>query len=817
MAKKIMIAICAITCFVAFSWGERSDKALASSFKSELMSEEFTDDGFSTDNWRLVSDTDGDGNPVSDIFITDSENSVGIYGPTYDAGTAVYIDKYLNVADVTGQLIVEFDIVNDEPFPSMFSVITGMPADSNGNVTVNDARRSQMIMCGGGGNFMNVQSYGLPGSYEGYAPFDIWVGSHNYGGFCHDNVGGYGVNGYRYKLVYSNGGSLYTYRYKILENGGYGEEEERLFVPSGMAANGLSGYTGFFFWYVTSPICLKNIKISTKTNQNAEENTEFEDAGDSGKLNEKWKTVNGNALVSVVGAPRSVIFNNPSDDNYLVSAGSKTIAYDAVYDEYIKMTFKLTLSEIEGNRKFGVVFGLSTSRDNTDTDGANYIYFSRASADKINLCAEQTQGNEKIASNTVGINASDLMGKTVDVSLIPYVSGKTDVVINGKTYTLKIDAHKIVLDKRFAFIASGGNRDEGDKVVAGIASVKITNRYDSVPEYTFDLQTGFGGKDANGNPWYDKTQYSFGGGVGYAGGDLNAGVFMEDGVLKFRNAGHNSYFSPLSAYGDFMMQLDITDISRENAYSENGEIYRSFMRSWIGFTFGLPSGGSPYTSGYLLYITPTYKAGGNDPDPSHPSPKYFEPCTSAESPSPIILLAPSGAAVAVGYMRHNLIDPELKDKVITVRLTVDSGMVSFSYYVKGEESITMLDVPVITWDNGGYGYGHNGYLGVTCTSASDLYMAGDFAIDNVVVRSLERNVNISKDPDKPLYTGEEISGGNGSGGEKDYAELDEIEKKANSAGCKGVASLDSLSWISVVAAVCAMMAVKAKYSRKTAK
>jgi hypothetical protein len=183
----------------------------------------------------------------------------------------------------------------------------------------------------------------------------------------------------------------------------------------------------------------------------------------------------------------------------------------------------------------------------------------------------------------------------------------------------------------------------------------------------------------------------------------------------------------------------------------------------------------------LLYFVPTYEEDAENPG------KY----KASATPSPVILLGPGEKGIMTATMRHNVIDPSLAGKSIVVRLKVDAGVMEFSYYVKGEESMTMLDEPIMTYNNNGLGVGHNGYIGVTCTSASPQYMAGDFTLDNFVVKSLERNVNITNDPNKPVEKEEQKPVEKPNTSEKE----DENEEKS---GCKG--SISGLGFIPLMAA-----------------
>lgn len=736
----VLLGIAFVFCFSVSIIGFSTENAKASSFKGEVMQENFLDEDFTTDNWIVREGEDAEGNDIpSAITITQRESFINVKNPTYDAATAVYIDREMIVANDTGVLVVEFDIVNETIYDSTFAIATGMQKDANGVPVLNEERRSQMIITNAGNQFLTVQAYGLPGNYSPYPQYSVYYNGTNFG--SNAPFGGYGQIGYRYRLEYCNNGSMYAYRYKIEENG-YGEEEAMLYVPSGMLQNKFSGYVGFFFYFSQAGINLQNVRLSTMENADGEELEQFNDSCKGNELDSAWKTINGNAMVNLSGYPRSARFDNPVDGNYIVSAGSKYITYDAVYDEYIKMTFGLKIEKLTGVRKFGLAFGFDKSSDNVTTEGVSYIHFTRNQTDatKIDICVSKMVDGEFVYSNAYSINQDSLIDKDINVEIIPYVSGKIDVKLGGTVYTFNIDGQKIILDKRFAFITSEGNSLGDDTVIAEISKIHITNRYDVVPEDIVDISEGFGGTDEKGKPWYDKELISFAGGVGYANGNLDAGVFIEDGELVFRNAGHNSYLSVAKPFGDFMLQMDITDIAREDLYSDSGDIFRPFMRSWIGITFGLPSPGSPYSSGYLLYFVPQYEEDAENPG------KY----KASANVSPVILLAPGEKGLLVASMRHNIIDPALKDKTIVVRLIVDAGVMKFSYYVKGEESMTMLDEPVMVYDNGGLGLGHTGYIGVTCTSASPYYMAGDFSLDNFVVKSLERNINITNDPDKPV-------------------------------------------------------------------
>ena len=741
LKSKVLLILSLALCF-AFCIAAAVNSASASKFMGEIMHEEFLTEDFSTDNWRLA---EGDENASAEIYTVPGEPYLLLYGPSYDAGTAVYIDAAAEVAEDTGKLIVEFDLMNEESFSSMFSVVTGMKKNDDGNIVFDDEKRSQMIMTGPGKPYACVVKALPPGQLGKPTAFNLYYNDTNYGGATPS--GGYGRIGYRYRLVYGQDGSFYSYASPILSDGTYGAEEAGVYVPEGMMQNELSGCVGFFFWFEQIGIHLQNVKISTQATEDADAVTVFEDLCENETLKSEWKTINGNARVSMARSEGKAFFENPSDVNYLVSAGSKNIAYDAMYDAYITMDFTLTLNELNGVRQFGVAFGLTTSEDNTQTEGVAYFSFRRNAEDdtKIDMFWTIKGAEADLQSNVVSLNASDVIGKTLDITLSPYVNGKVDVVIGDDTHTFEIAGEKIILDKRFAFIAYGGDPSAADTVRAVIGPVTITNTYDSIPDDIVDISAGFGGVDEDGNPWYDSDLISFAGTLGYAYGDLNAGVFIEDGQLVFRNAGHNSYFNPLKAFGDFLMQFEITDMQREDEFTQDGALYRPFMRSWLGITFGLPSAGSPYTSGYLLYITPTYEEDAENPG-------TYKPSDSATAPSPFVLLGPNEVPILSGTLRHNLTDPALDGHSIVVRLKADGGVLTFSYYVKGEESMDMLDVPVFTYDNNGLGFSHNGYFGITCTSGGtdENPICGDFAIDNFVIKSLERNIDINNDPDKPV-------------------------------------------------------------------
>lgn len=779
----LSVALCC--CLLA---GLQPFKASASKFVGVIMEENFTTEEFSTDNWRLAEPEDGE----SSVYVSPSEPYLLLMGPTYDSGTAVYIDAPAEVTPDTGKLIVEFDLIGESAHNSMFSVVTGIGKAESGAADFTTERRSQMIMCGAGGNAFTVQAYGLPEFAGQPATFNIYNNGTNYGGAS--TVGGYGVKGNRYRLVYGQDGSFYSYASPILDDGTYGAEVAGCYVTDGMIENGHSGCVGFFFWFETAGISLRNVKISTQSAEGAPSLTVFEDAQENDSLKSEWKTVNGNTRVSMSRTPGSAVFDNPSDENYLVSAGSKNIEYDAMYDAYITMEFSLTFRELNGARKFGLAFGLNTSEDNTQTEGVAYLHFNRnaQNGQLIDLSWTLKGADQDLTSNVVTLNASDVIGKTLDIVISPYVNGKADVKIGDTTYTFIVEGEKIILSKRLAFIAHGGDPEGGDTVVAELGPVTITNRYDSVPDDIVDLSQGFDGVDENGNPWYDRDLYSFGGGLGYTYGDLNAGVFMEDGQLVFRNAGHNSYFSPLKAFGDFLMQFDITDIAREDEYSQDGTLYRPFMRSWLGIAFGLPSAGSPYTSGYLFYITSPYEEDAENPG------KY----KASEAPSTYTIINASGAGIVSGTLRHNFIDPDLDGKTIVVRLKADGGILSFSYYVKGEESMEMLDEPLFEYDNNGLGFGHNGYFGITCTSAGEQPVAGDFSIDNFVLRSLDRNVNITNDPDKPVEEAPPVQ-----------EEPEKEEPAGSEGGCSSSVFGKAMPFAAVLAVACGAVLCLAKRNK----
>lgn len=752
MKKIFFLILCVLMAVICFS----TVNVFAEEVTDEIILDDFS--YLNAQNWRINQ--------------KETENKVSIQtenGVLTVSSATAYAYTYYDVPIEVGadeDLIIEWDYIdsNGGDQYSLLSIMKGlrktddvMGFDKNAAAEcvlsyinrVGESAAALNTTLGAGG----PAAGDLPEAGTSYLETASW-------GYNFQKVDGTGDQGWsvgfetkntRYRQVYKSDGTLEGYSAPIGEDGTVGAYTMHMLTKPGVIEY-RSGYVGIYlFGNSRTEVLIDNFKAGTRAG--GEEEITYVIDDDFTEADENWKDYGGTwgpelELYSYQSAASYLMFDNSAGDNYIASAPRTSVEYDRRYDGYVSLGFDMEVLSITGGRTFGVMFGLNATSDGSGVAGLPYIHVISEDS-KYYACYSVTtetgyeiKEREEITEGITGVIRVELTGKT---------QGKVELKIGEQV--IEFGQTEIKLEKRFALICKGD-------AAAGEIKVKIDNvlmnaRYNVVSENSKSVAINFEGKDEDGNPWYNTEDWRLNSvSTGLPNGEGFQGLKIEDGALKFINAGHNSLFATEREYVNFEFQFDVVDMQRTVEVNSEGKVTKPVMNSAIIICLGMPKGGYYLQSSYIEIGSPLNKT-INDAD--------FDKATADVSLNSAV--GGQMATIKNTGLRHNLLDPALDGKTIRIRVVVLDGVAKLYYCVLGEEDLNEMLYNTSVFE-GKIEY-PLGQVGVSVTGGS-YSIGGNMTLDNIYVRDLDTDGFIETE-NKPVVEDPDVEvpdGGNEGEGDK---------------------------------------------------
>ncbi len=223
-----------------------------------------------------------------------------------------------------------------------------------------------------------------------------------------------------------------------------------------------------------------------------------------------------------------------------------------------------TLTEIKGDKQFGVMFGISRLNATPKYAESAWLYF---------------ELNESKDGYVYGLNVYDEMEQeTVLIGKTALADG-TDITVSFEQF----------YDGDLAIVVDGGEEKTFENVSIGHVGFGQTGAYTDANNYVdvtlkeFEVKNRFEVFPQNTNIVLDGSE-----------GHLNAEeVFVrgavlcnEDGTFSFYNAGHTSCIVTKYQYSNFSLEFDIVDMQRLPEFKANGDLAKTASQ-YFAIAFGL--------------------------------------------------------------------------------------------------------------------------------------------------------------------------------------------------------------------------------------
>ena len=258
--------------------------------------------------------------------------------------------------------------------------------------------------------------------------------------------------------------------------------------------------------------------------------------------------------------------------------------------ELFDMSATLSFERIAEGGSVSFVFGLKRFSDPVGSAGSGEIVFTYDNAQN-SLCIEvreyktansPTSFAEKRKYPMFPLNADLTLKMNVDVNGKTYISAESEEAGVSKVYIVNGKTPDIAQDGFIAFLSRSAGSSEQGKNLFTVSDISVTAfAYDVVETVDHYLER-FDNDSYNANMFYSQTTGS---------PIYPSKIAVENGRLVFSNVGQG-YFTTREQYSNFELKFDITDLSREGAVDEDGNIVK-LISHWFMIGFGVDNFNDP--------------------------------------------------------------------------------------------------------------------------------------------------------------------------------------------------------------------------------
>ena len=392
--------------------------------------------------------------------------------------------------------------------------------------------------------------------------------------------------------------------------------------------------------------------------------------------------------------------------------------------ETLTVSFKIKIQDIEGDKRFGIGYGINRLDGNVDSVGSTFVYFCRiGSGIGVGVSLFKTEGEKKLLSPN-DISLEETENKYHDIAYSVFNDGTLILTVDGNVlFSGAKDETRV--DGFVGFSALGSRTSADNFVDIYIRDVYAYNQYYDKPENVLISAADFDNGEFNTNEWVLSSR-----GMAY-----HDGVIVRDDVLEFSGAGGGSNFVNQYAYSNFELQYDIFDVKNDRSYAPDGRpILPSF---WQAVYWGLK--------------TPDAQSFATNAEGNHKNMLYFDAAINfnvgdenfgKRTGDTALFFIYDGSYRAAGIVlpeKYRFMNEGFTGKV-RIRVRVCDGVLTVG--LKLIDELEYEEVYRFEYPNGLTTTGYVGLGGTSNQFASSFkqYMRGSFyKIDNIVICNYDIN------------------------------------------------------------------------------
>ncbi len=388
------------------------------------------------------------------------------------------------------------------------------------------------------------------------------------------------------------------------------------------------------------------------------------------------------------------------------------------------LEFTLRASQIIGQKKFEVRFGLNQLSANSNSPDSYALYFSNYKGELgYGLTYLSQPSGYKQATQVVKIEEKRLpaaFGEEIKIQIEQDYSGFFRFYCNGRLLDCVYGLPKP--NGYLGFMQSGKETDDKNYIDVDIDDVCVINRFDNCPENT-NIDLDFESGDLNLNEWQISSNASYG---------RTGGVYVADGVLRFDNVGNDSKMVTKHRYANFEMTFDILDIRREVVLDAYGnKIYP--VSSVFGVMFGIETYAATFMGMYMKSPILSFQT-------------EVDQTTWAKKSGTSVTLYGSTAndPGTVLPEKYDFFDKSNEGKIVNVSLSlIDSH---FELKIKYSDETQWYTIYEKNFQASYVGY--IAIWGMGAGSEDDLFSCGQFTLDNLKITNKDSVPNLIDVPYK---------------------------------------------------------------------
>lgn len=386
-------------------------------------------------------------------------------------------------------------------------------------------------------------------------------------------------------------------------------------------------------------------------------------------------------------------------------------------------SFRISIQEWEGDKKFGMLYGLARLDGDVGDEGTTFIYF-KGMENGIGVGIETFQNGQTVELLPLTYVAETLQDALVNVKIS--CQGSLSVVVAGQLVYAGEDGETVV-EGHVGFSSLGSWTSDSNYMVAHISDFVVYNEYYAKPETPLLTVADFNGNEFNTNEWTLKSTKVSGG----------SGLVATDGVLKFDGSGQNATFATQHQYSNFEIQYDIFDAKNTTSIAADGRTVGATY--WQQVSWGM---GGDSAEGVASFYGTRYAIIFDAPiDHDAESETYGQ--RTGKMSAQLYIDSNYVTSVAVPE-KYAFLQPGFDDTVRVCVNNVDGQMV-LSLKLKDEAEFT--EIMRYAYKNGMM---DTGYIvlrgeGNQYTDEYQTMIRGSYySIDNIIVKNFDKNPTIKK-------------------------------------------------------------------------
>ena len=263
-------------------------------------------------------------------------------------------------------------------------------------------------------------------------------------------------------------------------------------------------------------------------------------------------------------------FGKDSDvGNPFISRTSVVLSKET--EDGLTVEFTLSVSEMEGDKKFGLAYGLPRLDKDVGESGSSYVYFTKSGGEYKYAAAYYGKSEQTMIPET-GLPAGADVGN-LQVKIVVTANGKLKLWINGAKIYESLRESETNGNGFIGFAQSGAYTDGNNFLDASVSDLTILNEYYASPENPGVTIADFSNNEFNVKEWYLHSTRCAG-----------SGLIVGEEKLKFDGSGQNTYFATRAKYSNFELELDMSDVRNYAVKDAQGQITSASL--WFGLEFG---------------------------------------------------------------------------------------------------------------------------------------------------------------------------------------------------------------------------------------